>query len=292
MTDTINETIRSLVAAGRTSDQIAEIVCMSRYHVQKRVREEKLGEWRGNRRREMPADFAEHAAREGIGALRLRYGRDTPTINQWIAESGVVRPALKGGKVARPVPDDFAAMSDRHSNSELMAHYGCGSEMLYRWRKESGAQKRDKMRIPDDFAEVWKDKSVLKLAAHYNRNHSTISAWIKRLGLTRPRGVKITKPIKAAPAPKPQTVPFERKAPPKRFVKPDAYRTTAVDHLQRDMSPAGQAADTLRRDRWTVFRCDDRGRANPAGKLWLCGRVICTDAELIARAERAARRIA
>lgn len=241
-------------------------------------------------RREVPEDFQQFAEVESWRELRARYGVSTTSIQRWLSETGIVRPAMVGGIAKRPVPDDFAAMSDTHSNLELMAIYGCGSEMLYRWRKESGAKRRDKMRIPEGFAEVWKGKSVLQLAAHYKRSHTTISAWIKRLGLVRPRGVKLSKPVKVA-APKPQPLPFVRKPAPKRFVKPDAYRTTAVDHVQRDMTPAGQAADILRRDRWTVFRCDERGRANPDGKLWLCGRVICTAAELIERAHRAERRM-
>jgi len=244
-------------------------------------------------RKPAPADFAQWAAVEGWNALRKRYQQSTPTLQRWIEETGVVRPVLKGGRVKRDVPADFAQMSETHSNTELMAHYACGSEMLYRWRKESGAKRRDKMIIPDDFAEVWQGKGVLQLAAHYKRNHSTISAWIKKLGLVRPRGRTLTqqaaRPIAASKAVK---TPVSPSCAPSRFIKPDAFRTAPVDRVQRDMSPAGLAADTLRRDRWTVFRCDEKGKASPDGTMWMCGRVLCTADELIERAERAARRMA
>lgn len=244
-----------------------------------------------------PADFAVHATSEGLNALRVRYGQCTSTIKRWVEETGVVRPVLNGGKIKRPVPDDFAEMTSKHSNLELMAHYACGSEMLYRWRKESGTKRRDKMIIPGDFAEVWKTKGILQLAAHYGRNHSTVTLWIKRLGLVRPRGrtlaqqARVTQP-KPAPTPKVAKVPVSPKCAPSRFIKPDAFRTAPLDRVQRDMSAAGVAADTLRRDRWTVFRCDTKGKPSPNGKMWICGRVLCTADELIERAERAARRMA
>jgi hypothetical protein len=60
----------------------------------------------------------------------------------------------------------------------------------------------------------------------------------------------------------------------------------------RDMSAAGQAADVLRRDRWIVFKANDKGRQDAAGKFWVCGRSLLTGEELIERAERAARRLA
>lgn len=239
----------------------------------------------------IPADFAQHATTLGWEALRKLYRKDTPTLQRWIAETGVVRPVLKGGRVKREVPADFAAMSAKHTNVELMAIYGCGSEMLYRWRKETGAKRRDKMVIPDDFAERWKTNGILKLAAHYGRNHTTISTWIAKLGLRRPRGQTLTQQAKRA-EPKPVKAPVARNAAPVRSIKPDAYRTAPLDRVQRDMSAAGRAADTLRRDRWTVFRCDEKGHADPAGKMWLCGRIIVTSAELIERAERAERRMA
>lgn len=244
-------------------------------------------------RKPAPADFAQWASTEGWNALRTRYGTSTPTLQRWIAETGIVRPSLVGGRLKRDIPADFASMSAKHTNVELMAIYSCGSSTIARWRKESGAERRDKMQVPADFAVVWRTKSIIQLAAHYGRNHSTISAWIKRLGLSRPRGRTLTQQVRRPVASaKPKAVEFSRAAPPKRFIKPDAFRTAAVDRVQRDMSDAGRAADTLRRDRWTVFRCDVSGKANPDGTHWLCGRIVCTSAELIERAERAAQRMA
>lgn len=286
------EILRELMGQSLSAEVIGARFGLSRKVVYRLAREAGLSRFKNHKPTPAPADFAENAARQGLGALRERYGRDTSTINRWAAETGVRPIKSTGGRPARSIPDDFPKMAAEMSNLELMAHYACGSEMLYRWRRETGVKRRDRAIIPDDFAEVWKSKGVTALAAHYGRNHSTISTWIKKLGLSRPRGRTLTQQArKAAALPKPQ-VEFTRTPPPKRFVKPDAFRTTAVDRVQRDMTDAGRAADTLRRDRWTVFRCDEKGRATPEGKMWLCGRVLCTDVELIERAERAARRMA
>lgn len=152
------------------------------------------------------------------------------------------------------------------------------------WIAKPGTRPGDLSHIPEDFAERWQTTSQAALAEHYRRAPATISLWRQRLGLHRPRGAHIAKPQATAVVVEP--------AEPARLIKPNAYQTAPVDRVRRDMSPAGQAADILRRDRWTVFRCDDRGRYAVDGPLWRCGSVVCGDDELIERAERAARRMA
>lgn len=237
----------------------------------------------------VPADFAEHAVREGISALRKRYSQQSATIHRWIQESGVVRAKLTGGRRTREVPADFAEISVGRSNTQLMAHYGCGSEMLYRWRRQSGVKRFDKMIVPDDFAEMWKTRGILQLAAHYGRNHHTIAIWINKLGLYRPRGRTLAQEaIRAVKEAKPKVVklvsPVSPPCAPSRFIKPDAFRTAPVDRVQRDMSPAGQAADYLRKF-GPVYRCDVRGRPLADGFFWRRGNAVLSDAEIIERAD-------
>jgi len=132
--------------------------------------------------------------------------------------------------------------------------------------------------IPDDFLQVAPGKTLTQIAAHYGISRSTAGRMQERAGVVPnvPTKVRAKVALKAAK--------------PAQFVR--NYSAAPVDRPQRDMSPAGLAQEILQRDRWTVFRCNAEGRADVAGRFWLCGRVICTDAELIERADRAARRMA
>lgn len=48
---------------------------------------------------------------------------------------------------------------------------------------------------------------------------------------------------------------------------------------------ADMAARHLRRD-GPVYRCDEKGEANPKGKCWRYGNIVLTEVELLAKAER------
>ena len=235
-------------------------------------------------RKPAPADFAQNAMKESMTELRKRYRQGTKTLQRWIAEEGITRPVMMGGRAKRPMPDDFATIAPTMTNVCLMAHYGCGANLLDRWLKEAGVVRFKAEHIPDDFAERWKTSSQIQLARHYVRSTSTISAWVERLGLHRPRGPHI---VPKAPAPRPsrkRTSSVAVKSDPARLIKPDAFRTAPLDRVQRDMSDAGQAADFLRRF-GPVYRCDVRGRPLSDGFFWRRGNAVMTDAELIERAD-------
>lgn len=164
---------------------------------------------------------------------------------------------------------------------------------------------------PSDFAAQWVGKSIRDLATHYGRSPTTVSDWCAKLGLSRPTGVKLTKlpgpPADFAAAARVMSlrelsahfgITRERAANWRKTLgiggqsrwstgaKPVAapLHIAPVDHHQRDMSPAAQAADYLRR-LCAVYRCDVRGRAMADGAFWRRGTAILTDGELMERAK-------
>lgn len=129
--------------------------------------------------------------------------------------------------------------------------------------------------VPNDFAKQWEGSRHKELAKFYGCSLAMVARWVKASGLTRTRLAEQQLPRKP------------------RLVSTRVHgHKPVMSEIYRDMSPAGFAADTLRRDRWVVFRCNADGRQSQGGKFWKCGRVLCTDAELIERAARVERRMA
>lgn len=149
--------------------------------------------------------------------------------------------------------------------------------------------------IPADFAEKWALMPITALAKHYRAGPNAIRAWAAELGLSRTSAWR-SEPFKAKPpAPK-----AEKKAMRLPDVTPigRGLSLAPADTYQRDMSPAGQAADYLRHF-GAVYRCDAAGRAvdtvvsgraNPDATHWRWGNAVMTSSELIERAASKRRR--
>lgn len=157
--------------------------------------------------------------------------------------------------------------------------------------------KRPKPVMPKDFADKWAIMPIVKLAKHYRAGPNTVRGWAASLGLSRtsafrseearakPRPPKVAKPVKAKRLP--DVTPIGR-----------AGHTAPIDTYQRDMSPAGQAADYLRQFA-PVYHCNALGRAvdmlvngkpNRDATHWRWGNVVLTSNELIERAASKRRR--
>jgi len=183
--------------------------------------------------------------------------------------------------------DIRARIADGQDSVRIAAAMGCNRKTILNvalnhklgpWLSKPAAVAR--FPIPDDFVTFAPGKTQQQLATHYGVSRTLAARWQRRAGVTPNPTTRATPVPPKAPAP----------AKPAQFVR--NYSAAPVDRPQRDMSPAGLAQEILQRDRWTVFRCNAEGRADVAGRFWLCGRVICTDDELIERADRAARRMA
>ncbi len=149
----------------------------------------------------------------------------------------------------------------------LERHYDRSPRVIRRWLKLTGIKAAASPRhvavpkrpAPIDFAEFANGKERSVLAAHYRASWGTINRWLDETSVeavVRPTGTR--EKLKIVPAPLP--------------------RATA---LQFDV-----AADTLRRNRWVVYRCDDRGKFCEQGNFWRVGNVVCDESELLHRAAR------
>lgn len=223
-------------------------------------------------KRQMPEGFAAVAVDKGIHELRQLYRASGDVVRRWLEEAGITK-----GRSLRPMPADFTERAKELNRTELRMHYRATTATVYRWIKEAGVghlipPPKGTRPLPDDFAELAKVMTCFGLEKHYNCSSDTVKRWTRESGVT---------PISQWEKPrqrKPQKLPERR-------LKP-------VMVTPRVRSMYDEAAEALRRDRWAVFRCDERGRYSLAGDFWRVGNVICTPDELLQRAERCRRKAA
>jgi transposase len=141
------------------------------------------------------------------------------------------------------------------------------------WKSSSGTPRVAIYQIPDDFAEQFRNHTRLELRKMYGRSNTTITAWVNRLGLEKKR----YNGVRATPA---KHLPRTHNA-----WRPSLTGRQPVDRAHRDETPAGQAADYLRRF-GPVIRCNAQGRYDQHGDHWLRGSTLLTADEVIDRAVR------
>lgn len=225
--------------------------------------------------RPMPADFADNAWL-GMRELKVKYRSCFRTIARWRAELGGSDPR---DPLANP-PADFAAMAAKSNKTMLKQHYGVGDDRLRTWLRVSGIpaaspQFTKRRQAPDDLAELARTMTVTQIANHYRCYWGTAKRWLEEAG------------IEAGAA----SQPVPAKGASGGFV----FRGHAAVRQARDMrmySVHDQAADVLRRERFVVFRCDERGRADQKGAHWRIGNTLLTPDELLARADKYRRKAA
>lgn len=230
--------------------------------------------------RPVPADFAEVAARLGQPSLiRAHYKCGPSAFYRWLDETGV---KVACRNTYRHAPKDFALIAARMTGKELRAHYGINQAMMTRWIKETGIKPFrlppiNRLPVPDDFAAIAPTMHKGALLRHYGvAQHETIDRWIRESGV---------KPAAFVPV-------YAPKQPGKGNLRPSRGNGKSNVATLRVKSLYDEAADELRRNRWQVNRCDEKGVYAEGGRFWRVGTVICTPDELLARAERAARKAA
>lgn len=236
--------------------------------------------------RPVPADFAETVVRLDylIDKLRKHYAVGYPTLRRWLDEAAIPRKVPKGyrnsGEFALP-PADFAENAARMTLAELNRHYG-SKKRVKRWRAISGVQPKPAQvaqPVPADFAQVAPTMIRTELEHHYGVSHSKIARWIAESGV---------RPLRIC------DIPIERQTKYKpRFGRAagSPYRVLN-DQRVGVRSMYDDAADTLRRERFIVYRCDERGRADAKGEYWRSGNTLLTPDELLMRAKRYEKRAA
>lgn len=214
--------------------------------------------------RPMPEGFPADAFEMAVDELKRKYRAGDTAVRRWRNEVGL--PASRQVQI----PDDFVEVAPRHTRRELKRIYGVGSDRLASWLRQTGASSlnantvRPLRPVPDDFAEVAPTMARYRLRDHYSTDIGIIDRWLAETGL---------KPGRALPA---QRI---------RHIGMTFRPRTTLASDNRQYGVHDQAADLLRKY-YPVYRCDERGRANPKGKLWRAGNSLIDGDELLARADR------
>jgi hypothetical protein len=180
----------------------------------------------------------------------------------------------------RPMPADFPTVAGKMETRALRNRYGAGRGSVLRWMKEAGLvppdTRSDAKPMPADFATIAPGKTLKQIGRHYGAHGRSVKRWLSQSGITPATYQQ----------PKRQQVPSRKKSAVVRPINYSGPHQVKVD-AARDTSLEGLAAEHLRcATRAIIYRCDDKGRADPKGQLWRYGNVILTPAELFVRAHR------
>lgn len=187
-------------------------------------------------------------------------------------------------RVPVPPPHDLREMAKAMNKTMLRQHYGIGEDRLETWLRETGVVPAKglcirRRHLPDDFAEIAPSMSQMALSKLYKVDWTTIKRWKEEAGVeTMDPNELRRRNLRREPQ-------QNNRLPSHSFV----FKGSSAIPVVRDsrlFTLYDQAADELRRNRWAVHRCDDRGRYCEKGKLWRVGNVICTPDELLQRAAR------
>ena len=223
----------------------------------------------------MPADFVEVYLANSWEGTRQHFAVGHEVMRRWRRECGITdKPSIR----RRVMPADFALVAPTMTKMEMKAHYQTTFNTITRWLEEAGVrQAKPKPSgnalprpAPADFAALAPTMTKSQLHRHYNTSWDALTRWLVETGTT--------------PA-----------DPPKARHQPTYFRNNPQHRIHRDVRQTDiydDAADVIRRERFAVHRCDDRGRYAPKGGFWRVGIVILTPDELLQRADKYRRKAA
>lgn len=229
----------------------------------------------------MPADFRQVAeAMKCRVALMAHYRASLTTINRWISRTGAKLPSRYG----TPIPADLAEQAAKVHIAALARHYDVGEKVVVRWLGLTGVkaakpapEANPRFRAtPQDFLEQAGQLTLTGLRYHYDVSPETIKRWCRETGARPQRPIRI-------PPPPPK---------PRKATVHTMGISSNITASRRASTVHDIAADTLRRERFPVYRCDERGRADIAGTFWRVGMTVLDDDQLLAKAARYERRAA
>jgi hypothetical protein len=175
----------------------------------------------------------------------------------------------------RNPPADLAQMAANMTVTELSRHYVCGDSTLKRWIRETGVcpVPRAVLVTPPDFTARAKSMHQMGLVRHYGVSQQTVERWARKANI---QFVPYVPPRK------------ERQEKPRPTRAPAAFvwKGQRVPRVPpRDSSMHGSAAEHLRRYA-AVYRCSERGGADPTGEFYRYGNTVLNPDELLMRAQR------
>lgn len=192
------------------------------------------------------------------------------------------------------VPADFAEHAYEPLNV-LKPRYQVGHAVITRWRRSLGitqamllahaakmraSSEPTRKKAPEGFFEYQQGRPLKAVATDYGVSEHTVRRWLSELGINRQQQYN-----EARAAQKAIKKPAVKAVPDRKPWKSTFVQTAAPDRPYVDPSPAGQAAEFLRRF-GPVVRCNEQGRYDPAGDRWRRGSSLLTADEIIERAVR------
>ena len=176
------------------------------------------------------------------------------------------------------MPADVEQMLAELSDVEIARQTGASRKTVGNWRERLGVPRNPLVKggsyaapVPEGFEELQAGKSIKELARILKASPHTVRRWLRATGLYDGRV------IECAPRQRHQLT----RAP----MKSTFIQTATPDRPHIDRSPAGQAAEFLRRF-GPVQRCNEQRQYDPAGNYWLRGGFRLNADEIIQRAER------
>jgi len=191
----------------------------------------------------------------------------------------------RGGRrnqVKRAMPDSFVSFARGKNCYQLVQHYRTSEKVVRRWADEVGislSNGRNGHPVPDKWEELAAVNTIVDLQRMFNVDRKVIKRWM------------VETEIEPVPFNRKGIIPVNRKPKSERAFKVMGSPHKAIINT-RPRSIWDDAADVLRAERWAVYRCDEKGRADMKGRYWRAGMVILTPDDLLARAEKYRRRAA
>lgn len=237
-----------------------------------------------NQKRPIPEDFAARRAELVTWkALCQHYGCGEGVLLRWLKESGHKTNPIK----ATPAPSDLAAMAKQMHVSALMKHYSVSRGIVERWLHQANIEAAPVTKSmfgkrkapPADIMRIAPTMTKKELRLHYRCGFEVIDRWLAETGAKPMSYVewRALTPVKSPIKPHPKV----------HAVGLSANLATARIHTIHDI-----AADTLRRERFPVYRCDERGKQCVTGAFFRVGWSVLTPDELLAKAARYERKAA
>lgn len=170
----------------------------------------------------------------------------------------------------RAMPADFPERAPQMSREELCRFYSASNRSIAHWVQQSGVKTRgnvgnpswNKRPLPDDFAEIAPKLSKNALRRRYNCSGEILNRWLAEAGVSA------------------------REYDPKQAAGLNLVPVGKINLAATSKTIFDCAADVLRRERFTVYRCDDRGRFDLKGEYWRIGFSVLTGDELLERAAK------
>lgn len=222
--------------------------------------------------RSVPATWAQVAPTMGVKRLCEHYRTNCRAIKRWADETGI-KPMGSRYDPMQDAPEGFKQVAPTMSFNALTKHYGVGRTKLERWLAEHGVQPKYVggicvlRPVPDDFIANAPTMTRADGSRRWNTGYDILARWSEETGvkfMTLSRQAMRSKHFSLAPT---------------------GGRGTNFTHTKAS-SIYDLAADEIRRQRFAVHRCDERGRYQEGGRFWRVGQIVLTPEELLERAER------